>query len=341
MVIINQQRLSDDCFSAEAIQLAEIRSQADGDAAVALLDDHDRMLLFSAVNAHAKKEGISISKIAEDIGVGRTYLYSLLESDQIELDRLIRLQDYLGIEILLDSTVESYLNHLKTLLSKNNRGISWQEKCIQQKVPKYYLLQFLLPALKQEINTWDNIYKISEGYGKKTFGGPLAYDNILFRKLIEYCENNIKGGDWDEVEDNFYCTLNDEFFNLPIDPKLSFWEDIQDNTEEKIIYYYDSLCDDLDKQLKKKEINKSDHKKIVDSYREEEKKIEELHSNFFEELYEKRANIVSYDEKIKEYCSKNNRILIREPEYPLEIEKVANNLEESTIPVKEKKAKSK
>ena len=341
MVIINQQRTSNDCLSAEDIQLAEIRSQAEGDAAVALIDDYDRVLLFSAVNAHAKKEGIPISKIAEEIGVGRTYLYSLLESDQIELDRLIRLQDYLGIEILLDSTVESYLNHLKTLLSKNNRGISWQEKCIQQKVPKYYLLQFLLPALKQEINTWDHIYKISEGYGKKTFGGPLAYDNILFRKLIEYCENNIKGGDWDEVEDNFYCTLNDEFFNLPIDPKLSFWEDIQDNTEEKIIYYYDSLCDDLDKQLKKKEINKSDHKKIVDSYREEEKKIEELHSNFFEELYEKRANIVSYAEKIKEYCSKNNRILIREPEYPLEIEKVANNLEESTIPVKEKKAKSK
>ena len=79
MVIINQQRLSDDSFSAEAIQLAEIRSQADGDAAVALLDDYDRMLLFSAVNAHAKKEGISISKIAEEIGVGRTYLYSLLE----------------------------------------------------------------------------------------------------------------------------------------------------------------------------------------------------------------------------------------------------------------------
>ena len=71
------------------------------------------------------------------------------------------------------------------------------------------------------------------------------------------------------------------------------------------------------------------------------KKIEELHANFFEELYEKRANIVSYTEQIKEYCSENNRILIREPEYPLEIEKVANNLEKSTIPVKEKKAKSK
>ena len=136
MVIINQQRLSDDSFSAEGIQLAEIRSQADGDAAVALLDDYDRMLLFSAVNAHAKKEGISVSKIAEDIGVGRTYLYSLLESDQIELDRLIRLQDYLGIEILLDSTVESYLNHLKNFLSKNDDGTSWQEKCIEQKIPK-------------------------------------------------------------------------------------------------------------------------------------------------------------------------------------------------------------
>ena len=341
MVIINQQRLSDDCFSAEAIQLAEIRSQADGDAAVALLDDYDRMLLFSAVNAHAKKEGISVSKIAEDIGVGRTYLYSLLESDQIELDRLIRLQDYLGIEILLDSTVESYLNHLKTFLSKNNGGVSWQEKCIQQKVPKYYLLEFLLPSLKQEINTWDHIYKISEGYGKKTFGGLLTYENILFRKLIEYCENNIEGGFWDEYEDDFSSSLKVDFFNIPIDPKLGFWEDIQDNTEEIISYHYDSLCNDLDKQLKEKEINKSIHKKIVDSYREEEKKIEELHANFFEELYEKRAKIVSYAEQIKEYCSSNNRILIRNPEYPLEIEKVANNLEESTIPVKEKKAKSK
>ena len=125
MVIINRQRLSDEYFYEEAIRLAEIKSQANGDAAVALLDDYDRNLLLSAVNAHAKKEGISISKIADDIGVGRTYLYKLLDSYQIELDRLVRLQDYLGIEILLDSTVESYLNHLKTFLSKNNRGISW------------------------------------------------------------------------------------------------------------------------------------------------------------------------------------------------------------------------
>ena len=341
MVIINQQRLSDDCFSAEAIQLAEIRSQADGDAAVALLDDHDRMLLFSAVNAHAKKEGIPISKIAEDIGVGRTYLYSLLESDQIELDRLIRLQDYLGIEILLDSTVESYLNHLKTFLSKNNRGTSWQEKCIQQKVPKFYLLEFLLPSLKQEINTWDNIYKISEGYGKKTFGGPLTYDNILFRKLVEFCENNIEGGFWDEYEDDFSSDLKVDFFNIPIDPKLGFWEDIQDNTEEIISCHYDSLCHDLDKQLKEREINKSDHKKIVDSYKEEEKKIEELHENFFNEIYKQREQVELWATDIKEYCTKNNRILIREPEYPLDIEKVANYLEESTILLKEKKAKSK
>ena len=341
MVIINQQRLSDDSFSAEADQLAEIRSQAEGDAAVALLDDYDRMLLFSAVNAHAKKEGISISKIAEDIGVGRTYLYSLLESEQIELDRLIRLQDYLGIEILLDSTVESYLNHLKTFLSKNNRGISWQEKCIQQKVPKYYLLEFLLPSLKQEINNWDHIYKISEGYGKKTFGGPLTYDNILFRKLIEYCENNIKGGFWDEYEDSFSSNLKVDYFNIPIDPKLGFWEDIQENTEETISYHYDSLCDDLDKELKEKLINKSEHKKIVDSYREEEKKIEELHENFFDELYKQSEQVELWATDIKEYCSKNNRILIREPEYPIDIEKVAKNLEESTIPLKEKKAKSK
>ena len=65
MVIINRQRLSDEYFYEEAIRLAEIKSQANGDAAVALLDDYDRNLLLSAVNAHAKKEGISISKIAK------------------------------------------------------------------------------------------------------------------------------------------------------------------------------------------------------------------------------------------------------------------------------------
>ena len=285
MVIINQQRLSNDGFSAEANQLAEIRSQAEGDAAVALLNEDDRKLLFSAVNAHAKKEGIPISKIAEDIGVGRTYLYSLLDSDQIELDRLIRLQDYLGIEILLESTVESYLNHLKTFLSKNDDGTSWQEKCIAQKISKFYLMQFLLPALKIEINSWDKTYQISEGYGKKTFGGPLAYDNILFRKLIEFCENNIEGGDWDQVEDKFSSNLEVDFFNIPIDPKLGFWEDIKDTTEESISSYYYDLCDDLNKELKRKEIKKSDYQKMVDWYKKEERKLQELHSNFFDELF--------------------------------------------------------
>ena len=83
------------------------------------------------------------------------------------------------------------------------------------------------------------------------------------------------------------------------------------------------------------------YKRQVDSYREEEKKIEELHANFFDELYKQREKVELWVTDIKEYCSKNNRILIREPEYPLDIEKVANNLEESSIPLKEKKAKSK
>ena len=74
---------------------------------------------------------------------------------------------------------------------------------------------------------------------------------------------------------------------------------------------------------------------------EKKKKIEELHANFFEELYEKKANIVSCAQKKKEYCSENNRILIREPAYPLEIEKVANNLKDYTIRSKEKRTKNK
>ena len=33
-------------------------------------------------------------------------------------------------------------------------------------------------------------------------------DPILFRKLIEYCENNIEGGFWDEYEDDFSSKAN-------------------------------------------------------------------------------------------------------------------------------------
>ena len=142
MAIINQKKLHYGYVSVETRQVAEIQSQAGGDAAVAILDDYDRKLLFSAINAHAKKEGISVSKIAEDIGVGRTYLYSLLESDQIELNRLTKIQDYLGINVISESAVYLYLQFLNFKLTGKKPDFKWQEECIEIEVPKYYLLEY-------------------------------------------------------------------------------------------------------------------------------------------------------------------------------------------------------
>ena len=47
---------------------ARERHQADGDAAVALLDEYDRLLLNSAISSYSKEKSISIASIAKEIG---------------------------------------------------------------------------------------------------------------------------------------------------------------------------------------------------------------------------------------------------------------------------------
>tara|TARA_S200000501_G_C20719308_1_gene697729 strand:- start:6 stop:1019 length:1014 start_codon:yes stop_codon:yes gene_type:complete len=337
MAIINQKELSYYCVSVETRQLAEIQSQADGDAAVAILDDYDRKLLFSAVNAYSKKEGISVSKIAEDIGVGRTYLYSLLESDQIELNRLTKLQDYLGINIISESAVYLYLQFLNFKLTGKQPDFRWQEECIEIEVPRYYLMEFLIPGIKRCVNQWEYYLSISKDYDKNRFGSPVSSDNMISNKLIEFCENNLTGSDWTKIVDNFSTSHKDEYFSIPISPGIGYWlaleEEIPDDIEKDI----QCQINDAEKITSKKE----DLIEIKSWLEEEKDLLINFHNKFFKKVFDQRTRVESWAEVIKEYCSKNNRILKREPEYPLEIERVANNLEENTLPAKEKKAKSK
>ena len=336
MAIINQKKLHYDYVSVETRQLAEIQSQADGDAAVAILDDYDRELLLSAVNAHAKKEGISISKIAEDIGVGRTYLYSLLESDQIELNRLTKIQDYLGINIISESAVYFYLQFLNFKLTGQKPDFKWQEECIEIKVPKYYLLEYLIPGIKKLVNIWEYFLKISKDYDKNRFGSSVSSDNMISNKLIEYCENNVLLNDW-EIIDNFSSNHEVEHISIPINPGVGYWlelaEDIQDDIEVSI--------EDQKADAEKITTNEGDLTQIKGWLEEEKQILIDSHNKFFERVLRERGKVESWASAIKKYCSKNKRILKRVPLYPLEIEKVAKNLEESTIPLKEKKAKSK
>ena len=116
MSFISRKDVSSILVSEVTRQLARIHSQADGDAAVALLDDEDRSLLISAVSSYSKEKGISIAQIAKDLGIGRTYLYNLLDSNQIELNRLSIIQNYLGVNILPEGTIELFLEQLRKKL---------------------------------------------------------------------------------------------------------------------------------------------------------------------------------------------------------------------------------
>ena len=55
MGLISQKDVSSVSVSEVTGQLARIQSQADGDAAVALLDDYDRLLLNSAITSSSFK----------------------------------------------------------------------------------------------------------------------------------------------------------------------------------------------------------------------------------------------------------------------------------------------
>ena len=138
-------------------QLARIQSQADGDAAVALLDDHDRLLLNSAINSYSKEKGISISEIAKELGIGRTYLYNLLDSNQIELNRLRIIQNFLEINILSEDSIDLFLTDLRLKLTRRELKFKWYNYCHWIKVNPYYLVEFLLPLMKANVNFWDNL----------------------------------------------------------------------------------------------------------------------------------------------------------------------------------------
>ncbi len=62
MALISQKDVSSVSVSEVTGQLARIQSQADGDAAVALLNDYDRLLLNSAITSYSKEKGVQYQK---------------------------------------------------------------------------------------------------------------------------------------------------------------------------------------------------------------------------------------------------------------------------------------
>ena len=340
MGLISQKDVSSFSMSEVTGQLARIQSQADGDAAVALLDDYDRLLLNSAINSYSKEKGISISEIAKELGIGRTYLYNLLDSNQIELNRLRIIQNYLGINILSEDVIELYLRDLKEKLFGKTYSLDWPRKCCFIKLDQYYLLEFLLPAMKSQVKTWEYFISLSDESDKSIFGNVASHDNYKFIRMIEYVED-LKL-DLDDAQDSFQAYLKSDLVFIPIDPLSSYWADIEEIIDEHIFYHCDELAGDFKKDLEKASSKKEeeDLNRLISFWENDMRKaLDKCHKEFNKQLDKEYEKINKARKKALAYMSTNQRLERKQSHWPLELLEFAENLEENTIPKKEKKAK--
>ena len=340
MGLISQKDVSSILVSEVTGQLARIQSQADGDAAVALLDEYDRLLLNSAINSYSKEKGISISEIAKELGIGRTYLYNLLDSNQIELNRLRIIQNYLDINILSEDVIDLYLRDLKKKLYGKTYNLDWPSKCYFIKVDQYYLLRFLLPAMKSQVNTWEYYISLSKESDKSIFGNVASHDNYRFTRMIEYIEDLQL--DAEDAEEKFDGNLKSDFVNIPIDPLSSYWADIEEEVDEDIYTHCDELAGDFKKDLKKasSKKEKDDLQQCISFWEKDVRNaLDKCHEEFNKQLDKEYEKINKARKKAITYMSTNQRLERKQSLWPLELLEFSNNLEENTIPKKEKKAK--
>ena len=345
MGFIFQKEVSSISVSEVTGQLARIQSQADGDAAVALLDEYDRLLLNSAISSYSKEKSISIASIAKDLGVGRTYLYNLLDSNQIELNRLRVIQNYLGINILPEETIDLFLKDLKKKLLGESYTSTWIDKCNHIPVDKFYLLEFLLPSMKRQVIFWEHLVSMSKENDKSIFGDVTSAANYKFSKMIEYIEDlDTLVLDYFDELDRLHGNLKTENIFIPIDPLCSYWADVEDEIDEAIISYCDELASDEKKELEratsKKE--KKDRHEIISFFEKDLRKaLDRCHKEFFKEFDKEYDKVETAQKKILEYMKTNNRLEKKQTHWPLELLEFAEKLEENTIPKKEMKTKVK
>lgn len=79
------------------------------------LSDPDKSLLMEAIE-NKKRVGTTVTQIASDLGVSRTYFYNLIDLPIIELKRFMQLQDYFQLRLLTEAEVETYLTFLRQQL---------------------------------------------------------------------------------------------------------------------------------------------------------------------------------------------------------------------------------
>jgi len=97
--------------------MASISYPGYGKAPVVILDKDDHRILAKAV-AEKQAEGLTGQQLANLAGVNRTYFYSLLSGNQVDLLRFAQVQKVLGVRLLTGEQVEQYLSVVRELLTE-------------------------------------------------------------------------------------------------------------------------------------------------------------------------------------------------------------------------------
>ena len=326
--------------------MAIIKAQSDGDAAVVLLDDYDRLKLSAAIESYSKEKGLKVSDIASEIGVGRTYLYSLLDAKQIELNRLSKIQDILGITLLSEASVELYLSSLKSKLLSEEPPFKSQENYMSMRVPGYYFCKFIIEALQHEVSFFGSLEELSTEKDKNTFGNEYSNECMIHQKTIDYCENIIEAlGGIEQLGYEFSKYLEDDKnFYVPIDPTSCLWQDVEEQTLDLIFDHFSGWKEEANELHKEelknltsyeeKEKEKRNHSDLLKNIRTQKKIIEKMNKRFFKEIYKLGDNLREDIEKIHKYCLENDRIHKRNLTWPYDYIEALENLESTTMSLK-------
>jgi hypothetical protein len=351
-------------MSVQTRHVASLHTQAGGDAAVAVLDNSDRLFLELAVQAYTTTNRTSVAKLAKEIGVGRTYFYNLIKGNSIELSRLEQVQKVLDINILEDSQIDQYVKLEKSRLSSRPLSFNWTTKCPFVTVNGYYFVRFLLPAIKSQTAFWGNLYSTAtqrRNEKGKYEVNPFEEDAYRFQLLIDYAEQQILGADPEDIDDKLETAFYEGekhpvTFRLPVTTTNGLWADIEEVINDRMYDYcwsssmgdyFEELGDPTQEEIEelyaqKLEQSSELHSKGVSnedldreieylSSREDYERMRAYHKQFNKELDEAIGDIVDWVDEINEYCKKKARQARRKNYFPLELRDLVNDLKAGTF----------
>ena len=324
--------------------MAKIKHQGMGNATVVLLSQEDRADLHSALIAYASEQGLSMSALAKEIGVNRTYLYSLMDANQIELSRLVHIQKITDFNLISDADAHLYLQNLMHSITQRSNENDWIELCECVELHAFYVKRFLLPALIDEMGALNQIFSASEALQPESILPTFSHESY-FASLIESFTGNAitaLGGEHGDIDERFYCdeevALKLEF---PVLLTSSAWLDVFELAREHTHEYF-RPSEDIESFT-------------VDSYRgyraslpgyiagkeEEEEYSNNLNYLRVTEAGKEAERLVMRCAKridewvgwIADYCRNEKRMLRRRLYFPLELEQICADPERHSIPI--------